>query len=294
MGGTPAEASAEAFRLGESTLETKPVGAHAPSAGDAWAAALATTVQEKITGANEHAAETAAPMDANATVIEPVAQSVEAAGPANWASVTDTPWELEAKKASLLAATWDAPAPSMPPSVAAAEQFLQEEPAAAVSDAPSAVVNEFVEQGESHGATEFGQEQQAEANNVPAAGVAGSVDELPALDFSAPETATEPAYASSAPVEESETQEALGYRETEANFVSHMEPPAAEEPVHASEPVEEVMHHTEPAATEPVDVEALVARVVAKMSPDVLHRVTQEILKPVIEALIKDELASKR
>jgi len=119
---------------------------------------------------------------------------------------------IGAKKASLLAATWDAPTPSMPPSVAAAEQFLQEEPAAAVSDAPSAVVNEFVEQGESHGATEFGQEQQAEANNVSATGVAGSVDELPALDFSAPETVTEPAYASSAPVEENETQEALGYR----------------------------------------------------------------------------------
>ncbi len=284
----------EASRVGVSTLETKPVEAKAPFAGDAWAAALATTVQEKITVANEHAAETAAPMDANATVIEPVAQSVEAAGPANWASVTDTPWELEAKKASLLAATWDAPTPSMPPNVAAAEQFLQEEPAAAVSDAPSAVVNEFVEQGESHGVTEVGQEQQAEANNVPATGVAGSGNELPALDFSAPETATEPAYASSAPVEENETQEALGYRETEANFVSHMEPPAAEEPVHASEPVEEVMHHTEPAATEPVDMEALVARVVAKMSPDVMQRVTQEILKPVIEALIKDELASKR
>jgi hypothetical protein len=279
--------------VGVSTLESKPVEAHAPFAGDAWAAALATTVQEKITGANEHAAETAAPMDANATVIEPIPQSVEAAGPANWASVTDTPWELEAKKASLLAATWDAPAPSMPPSVAAAEQFLQEEPAEALSDAPSAVVNEFVEQGEFHGATEFSQEQHPEANEAPAA-VAGSLDELPALDFSAPETVTESAYASSVPVEGNETQEALGYRETEANFVSHMEPPAAEETVHASESVEEVMHHTEPAATEPVDMEALVARVVAKMSPDVMQRVTQEILKPVIEALIKDELASKR
>jgi len=288
LGGAPAGESMEAPRAGVSTLESKPVEAHAPFAGDAWAAALATTVQEKITGANEHAAETAAPMDANATVIEPVPQSVEAAGPANWASVTDTPWELEAKKASLLAATWDAPAPSMPPSVAAAEQFLQEEPAA--------VMNEFVEQGESHGTTEFSQEQQVEAKNAPADGVAGSLDELPALDFSAPETVTESAYVSSGPAEVNEAQEALGYRETEANFVSHMEQPAAEEPFHASEPVEEVMHHAEPVAATAaqVDMDALVARVVAKMSPDVMQRVTQEILKPVIEALIKDELASKR
>jgi len=305
LGGAPVGESVEAPRVGVSTLENKPVEANAPFAGDAWAAALATTVQEKITGANEHAAETAAPMDANATVIEPVPQSVEAAGPANWASVTDTPWELEAKKASLLAATWDAPAPSMPPSVAAAEQFLQGEPAAAVNEAPSAAVNEFVEQGEFHGTTELGQERQVEANETPAAASVESSEtksaegsyELPALDFSAPETVTESAYASSAPAEVNETQEALGYRETEANFVSHMEPPAAEEPVHANEPVEEVMHQAEPVAAaehREVDMDALVARVVAKMSPDVLQRVTQEILKPVIEALIKDELASKK
>jgi hypothetical protein len=296
LGGAPAEESEEAPRVGVSTLESKPVEAHAPFAGDAWAAALATTVQEKITGANEHGAETAAPMDANATVIEPVPQSVEAAGPANWASVTDTPWELEAKKASLLAATWDAPTPSMPPSVAAAEQFLQEEPGAAVSDAPSAVVNEFVEQGESHTVPEFSQEQQVEANEAPAAAVAENHDELPALDFSAPDTVTESPYAPSAPAEVNEAQEALGYREAEANFVSHVETPAAEEPAHVAETVEQVMHHAEPsaAAAEQVDMEALVARVVAKMSPDVMQRVTQEILKPVIEALIKDELASKR
>jgi CheY-like chemotaxis protein len=296
MAGSPVEESVEAPRVGVSTLESKPVEAHAPFAGDAWAAALATTVQEKIVGVNEAAAEVIAPMDANATVIEPLPQSVEAAGPANWASVTDTPWELEAKKASLLAATWDAPAPSMPPSVAAAEQFLQEEPAAAVNDAPSAVVNEFVEQGEFHGATEFSQEQHAEANEAPATAVRGSLDELPALDFSAPETVTESAYASSAPAEVNETQEALGYRESEANIVSHVETPAVEEPAHASEPVEEVMHNAEPAAAaaEQVDMDALVARVVAKMSPGVMQRVTQEILKPVIEALIKDELASKK
>jgi hypothetical protein len=105
---------------------------------------------------------------------------------------------------------------------------------------------------------------------------------------------TESAYGSSAPAEVNEAQDALGYREEEANFVSPAEAPAAEEPVHAAEPTEKVVHHAEPVAAEQVDMEALVARVVAKMNPDVLQRVTQEILKPVIEALIKDELASKR
>ena len=301
---TPVEEVAEAPRVGVSTLENKPLGAPAPFAGDAWAAALATTVQEKIVGANEQAAEVSAPVDMNATVIEPAPQTAEAAGPANWASVTDTPWELEAKKASLLAATWDSPALSMPPSVTEAEQFLQEDPGAAAPEEPSAVVNEFVEQTSFHGGSEFTQEQRAEASETPAAASVESFEskssegsyELPALDFSTPEVETESAYASSAPAELNETQEVRAYQEPEPNYVSHMETPAAaEEPAQVTEAVEEVVHHAAPAAeVQQLDMDALVARVVAKMNPDVLQRVTQEILKPVIEALIKDELATKR
>ncbi|HXJ13843.1 MAG TPA: response regulator [Candidatus Limnocylindrales bacterium] len=285
---TPVEEVANAPRVGVSTLEHKPLGAPAPFAGDAWAAALATTVQEKIVEANGQTAEAVAPMDANATVIEPLPQTTEAAGPANWASVTDTPWELEAKKASLLAATWDAPAPSTLPSIAEAAQFLQESPAA---EAPSAIVNEFVEETSFHGTSEVSQEQRAEVTEAPAAGSVESGEtkstessyELPALDFSAPETSTESAYASSAPAEMNETQETP--TEQESSLVSQAETHSAEVEIHHAEPA---------AAVEAPDMDALVARVVAKMSPDVLQRVTQEILKPVIEALIKDELASKK
>jgi len=95
-----------------------------------------------------------------------------------------------------------------------------------------------------------------------------------------------------------ETQEVQAYQEPETNIVSQMETPgAAEEPAYVTEAVEEVVQQAEPAAAaeaQQLDMDALVARVVAKMNPDVLQRVTQEILKPVIEALIKDELASKR
>jgi len=302
----PLQEAAEAPRVGVSTLENKPFGSPAPFAGDAWAAALATTVQEKIVSDGEPATELSAPVDANATVIEPAPQTVDAAGPANWASVTDTPWELEAKKASLLAATWDAPAPSMPPSVTEAEQFFQEEPPAAVTEAPSTVVNEFVEQTSFHGASEFSQEQTAEVNETPAAASAESSEsksvegsyELPPLDFSAPEATTESAYASSAPAELNETQEVQAYQDPESSFASQAETPAvAEEPAQVTEAVEELAHEAAPTAAaevEPLDMDALVARVVAKMNPDVLQRVTREILKPVIEALIKDELNSKK
>jgi CheY-like chemotaxis protein len=307
---TPVEAArvqevADSPSVGVSTLENKPFGSPAPFAGDAWAAALATTVQEKIVGTSEEAAVVSAPMDASPAAAMPAPQGVEAAGPANWASVTDTPWELEAKKASLLAATWDTPAPSMPPSVTEAQQFLQEEPAGA-PEAAIESVNEFVEQTAFHGASEFTEERHVEAAETPATAPVESSEsksleasfELPALDFSAPETATESPYAASALAELNETQEVQAYAEPEASIVSTLEThAAAEEPAHVTEAVEEVVHHAEPAAATEVqqlDLDALVARVVAKMSPDVLQRVTQEILKPVIEALIKDELASKR
>ena len=128
---------------------------------------------------------------------------------------------------------------------------------------------------------------------APAAGIVESGEtksaegsfELPALDFSAPETATESAYASSAPEEMNETKEAPAEQELESSIVSQVETHAAEEAVHHAKPA---------AAIEAPDMDALVARVLAKISPEVLQRVTQEILKPVIEALIKDELASKR
>ena len=47
------------------------------------------------------------------------------------------------------------------------------------------------------------------------------------------------------------------------------------------------------AAPVATDMDELVARVLAKMSPEVLQAVTREILKPVVEALVKDELNKK-
>ena len=41
-------------------------------------------------------------------------------------------------------------------------------------------------------------------------------------------------------------------------------------------------------------MDELVARVLAKMNPEVLQAVTREILKPVVEAMVKEELRSKK
>src|SRR4029077_16529292 len=49
----------------------------------------------------------------------------------------------------------------------------------------------------------------------------------------------------------------------------------------------------EEAAAAP-NMDDLVARVLAKMSPEVLQAVTREILKPVVEAMVKEEMKSKK
>jgi hypothetical protein len=56
--------------------------------------------------------------------------------------------------------------------------------------------------------------------------------------------------------------------------------------------VEVVSGHAEP--TTEADMDALVAKVFARMSPDVLQAVTREILKPVIAAILEDELKLKK
>ena len=50
-------------------------------------------------------------------------------------------------------------------------------------------------------------------------------------------------------------------------------------------------------ATTPVpapNMDDLVAKVLARMSPEVLQAVTREILKPVVEAMVKEELKLKK
>ena len=57
-------------------------------------------------------------------------------------------------------------------------------------------------------------------------------------------------------------------------------------------PRTEAIEETKEAATP--DTDDLVAKILAKMSPEVLQAVTREILKPVVEAMVKDELKSKK
>ncbi len=228
---SPAAESVEAVAV--STLEAKPADSPVPFSGDAWAAAMAASVQEKLA----RAAETLEKEPEARPEPEAVTETHKEAPPANsWFSSSSTPWETEARKASQLAATWDAPA------------------AAAVVEA----------------ATSHEEPLPESAPPVPEA-EPEPVVELPNV----------------APAEEIHTLEAvLASVEPQAAPVMHLASPdeTQEVPVYkAAAPL------TEPEAKQP-DVDALIARVLEKMSPEMMQKVTHEILKPVIEALVKEEL----
>jgi hypothetical protein len=53
-------------------------------------------------------------------------------------------------------------------------------------------------------------------------------------------------------------------------------------------------HAAAEAAASKSSMDDLVARVLARMSPEVLQAVTREILKPVVEAMLKEEMQSKK
>jgi hypothetical protein len=58
----------------------------------------------------------------------------------------------------------------------------------------------------------------------------------------------------------------------------------------------EVIAEAQPQASEAAvpSMDELVAKVLANLSPDVLQAVTREILKPVVAAMVKEEMNSKK
>jgi len=260
---SPATETVEAVAV--STLEATPVKSPAPFSGDAWAAAMAAGVQEKLARTTETVEKEPEAKPEPEAAVE---THKEAPLANSWFSAPSTPWETEARKASQLAATWDTPAAETP--VAEAEASHQEP----VQEAATIV--------------EATPEPVAELPNVP-----------PAEEIHTPEAAPAAVEAHLAVVVDqaklNETQDVPVYKAPEPSWAAPApvtEAPVAEQPV-AVAPPPATAPVAEPEA-KPVDMDALIARVLEKMSPEVMHKVTQEILKPVIEALVKEELNSHK
>jgi hypothetical protein len=275
----------ESQTVAVATVENKPAGETSPFTSDAWAAAMAAGIEEKLGATTEVAppalAAEAAPerheqpaesiVEASTTVPQPVvaepAPAMESMPsgpclePANWSAAPETAWDVEAKKASLLASTWDAPKP-----------FSNDE----TQEIPVYSAEPGVEHAETPSEPKF-DESPYSAEPV----IANESEEQSQI----PASEVQESFAVQA-------SESKNWETTEDAPVTLSSEPATEEPPAAAPASEEAV--PEPVAAAQPDMDELVARVLGRMNPEVLQKVTREILKPVIEAIVRDEIASKK
>lgn len=195
------------------------------------------------------------------------APAPETAAPGNansWFSSTASPWEAEAQKTSQLASSWDAPAKPAESAPVETAPVKGEEPEAVAQELPVeelAPTYDFVSEAPSEEPVHYLPDP-ALVSNEPV-----SNDTLPDLlsDGLIPAEAVETLRQQTSYAVESAVQQ------------------AAEEPTDSA-----VQGASAP------DMDALVAKVLAKMSPEMLQAVTREILKPVVEAMVREEISSKK
>jgi hypothetical protein len=237
-------------------------------------------------------------------------------------------WEVQALRASRLASTWDAPAPQIPtfappapPAVlepvkeenlSSAQEPAAQEPAAQEAATTEALVQEapaVVEGSVSGGSAPSTSAVESFVDEPPAA---EPHDEASAAQSPASEEFVSEA-ASHAPAAE---QSAYAAEPVEPEAPSTTESAAQEAPVsayaeeRATEAVEHApaVPHLAEAVTAAVDAapeaiastssepstEDVVAKVLANLDPSVMQALTRQLLKPVVEAMVREELNKKK
>src|SRR6266852_5880596 len=248
------------------------IKASTPSAAvpqDSWAKpekqelpAKAVTLETAPPAASANQLEVAPPPVLSSPEIEsteaPAPETAKLNSANSWFSTAASPWEAEAQKASQLASTWDAPAaPVKSEETAPIERVDKESPIA-----DSALPLDFVSEVPSDEPVYY-QPDPALVSNQPV-----SNDTLPELisDGVIPAEAVETIRQETSYAVESLVHKAKVLAGNSAKEVS----------------------------SAPPDMDALVANVLAKMSPEMLQAVTREILKPVVAAMIRDEINAKK
>jgi CheY-like chemotaxis protein len=251
--------------------------------------------------------------EAVATALDRFADSQDAGSELPQGSpMATSAWEVQAQKASLLAATWDAPVAhraAVPPAQAElglgeARNFVEKVEAEApqdllvkagegcdsdASDAPDATPAAVSEEpvAEEHGsagvaesvAAEHSSEEQAVQESLPAQHANETDGGYGAVPVESVDGAEESAaqHLEQVPVEQA-SAEAIS-----ADVVAEEAPAAA---------LESAVHAAADSAGR-ASTDDVVARVLAGLSPEVMQAITRELLKPVVEAMVKEELKKK-
>ncbi len=240
-------------------------GAVPEVSGHAWTEA-APAPEEALTPPWERATPASSP----SSFFQEAAPATELAAPAN---ACDT----EAQKAGQLAATWDSAQAGTP----AAEAKIETE-AAALSEKPAAQHDFYAPVAASEELLLARQEEQpvafaeeAPAQEISYGAAAAEEEPLPASEEEAVVAGAEPEPAAATPA----AMEFAGS-------------PALSKLV--SEAVPSMPAGANAAAASVPDMDAMVAKVLEKMSPEVIQAVTRELVKPMIEAILRGELDKKK
>jgi CheY-like chemotaxis protein len=192
-------------------------------------------------------------------------ESTKPNGANSWFSTSTSPWEAEAQKANQLAATWDAPA--VPPASATndvTDEVVVEQPPVVDEVQPEpALTYDFVSEAPSEEPVTYVPDPALVGNEIVAH---NPLPELISDGSISPETV--------------ET-----IRQDTIYALESVTEPIVAKPAHAAAKISESSQQ---------DMDALVANVLAKMSPEMLQAVTREILKPVVAAMIRDEINAKK
>ncbi|GAC1620564.1 MAG: hypothetical protein NVS9B13_11010 [Candidatus Acidiferrum sp.] len=219
----------------------------------------------------------------------------------SWPSTALNPWEADAQKASKLASAWGVPSIAAP---AATTSSMEAEAAPEVeeTETPQLILEDsLLESAPEEAVSPYAAETwQGEVD--PALEQAGASLHLPTETVHALQEELDAAMAG----QQMEISAQLrGKEEVSLDAPSDLVQQCMETEesamVHEELVTEATPEAQKAAATEPesaklpeLDMEALIARVLARMSPDALQAVTREILKPVLETIIRDEINAKK
>jgi CheY-like chemotaxis protein len=257
----------------------------APFAGDAWAAAISAGSQEKTA-----VVEAEKPIEETR---QQEAPAFHAAAPAPVVTETSAVHAPEQASYSPQAvAAVEAPPVIAPPAIAAPPI----ETPAVETEKPSAASSWFSTPPSPWDA------EAKKANQL-----ASTWDSPVVASSPVPAPVNEPAASSFEPAAAPDEIEVVSEAEVSAVIPAAAVETLREEASHAVEQVVEQVTHQADAAGAPVDareatqdalahldMDAVVAKVLARMSPNMLQEVTREILKPVVEAIVREEMASKK
>jgi CheY-like chemotaxis protein len=212
---------------------------------------------------------TAAPVVASAPeTVSP--ESAKPSGGNSWFSATSSPWEAEAQKANLLASTWDAPAVPVTPSASATTNETPEPTVIETAQVAEEPTYDFVSEAPSEEPIHYLPSDPGLVQNVV-------VEHNPLPDLISDGSISP------------ETVESIRQETTYA--LESVTQDVVERPAEAEATLEPAAKIAE---TSQQDMDTLVANVLAKMSPEMLQAVTREILKPVVAAMIRDEINAKK